>query len=67
MINARKKQSVRARNERMFKIEIPLMARVCVTAISSANGNEVAAGIFGNGKKIQAQTADGIPFTIRVL
>lgn len=55
------------KSERMYTIEIPIIARIGVAAGSEEEARDMAAQLFGAGKKSQAVTGDGIPFTARVL
>jgi hypothetical protein len=52
--------------EKIRAVEICLLARIKVTAVSNPDAQTLAAGIFGSGKRIVATTQDGIPFTLRV-
>lgn len=53
--------------ERYYSVEIPVMARLAVEAESRDEATSLAAEVLRGGKRIQAITADGIPFTLRVL
>jgi hypothetical protein len=53
--------------ERVYHIEVPIMARLAIAAENKQDAGTMAAELLGAGKRVQAVTGDGIPFTARVL
>jgi len=52
--------------ERVYHIEIPIIARLTVTAENKTDAEAMAAELLGAGRRAQAVTGDGIPFTTQV-